>query len=152
MSYLFLFSIIHFLSKKKDGIENILNFYFFIFYLSIHKNMVSVTQFLAEIVGTFIFMLVILNLLFSNGTNNPVLNPSGSVGIGALIIGLGLAVSIYITAGLGGFGHLNPVATGVAALNGSVTAPDALLLILSQIIGGGLAFLVFWGMGNKKSL
>ena len=115
---------------------------------------VTVTSFLAEIVGTFIFMLVILNLAFSNAASSSVLNPSGSgsIGMAALIIGLGLAVSIYITAGLGGMGHLNPVATGVAALNGSVSAPDALLLILAQIIGGGLAFLVFWGMAAKKTI
>jgi glycerol uptake facilitator-like aquaporin len=108
---------------------------------------VTVTSFLAEIVGTFIFMLVILNLLSSSNTIN---TSNGTIGIGALIIGLGFAVSIYITAGLGGVGHLNPVSTGVAALNGDISATDALLLILAQIIGGGLAFLVYWGMGANK--
>ncbi len=111
--------------------------------------MVSVTQFLAEIVGTFIFMLAIVNLVFSAQSAT---SSSRSIGMTALLVGLGLAVSIYITSGLGGKGHLNPVATGVCALNGDINTTDALLLVLAQIIGGGLAFLVYWGMGGAKSL
>ena len=103
--------------------------------------MISITAFVAEVIGTFIFMLAIVDMAFGKTHTS-----FGGAGMTALLIGLGLAVSIYITSGLGGYGHLNPVATGVCALNGQVGATDALLLILGQIVGAGAAFIVYYYM------
>jgi len=103
----------------------------------------NIGVFLAEIVGTFIFLLAICTLAFRSGTDHMV--QSGSV---PLFIGLGLAVSIYITIGLGGSGHLNPMVSMVFGFNGNVAAADVLMYILAQIIGASLAFGVFKAMPN----
>jgi glycerol uptake facilitator-like aquaporin len=105
------------------------------------------TQFLAEVVGTFIFLLVILNMVFRRSTDSLV--TSASI---PLFIGLGLCVSIYITLGLGGFAHLNPVVSGVCCANGSVTFSDMITLILAQVVGGSLAYVLWYSMGRKGVL
>ena len=109
--------------------------------------MVSVTQFIAEIVGTTIFMLAIVDLAFADA--NKAAANSGSI---ALYIGLGLTISIYITAGLGGYGHLNPIASVVCSANGAINAGDCAALIVAQIIGGLLAFILYFAMGGKRAV
>jgi glycerol uptake facilitator-like aquaporin len=98
----------------------------------------KVSQFFAEIVGTFMFLMVIVNLIFGG---NPKTNNSGIV---PLFIAFGLCVSIYVTIGLGGFGHLNPVVSAVSATNGSISISDMCLLVLAQAIGGFLAYLIWY--------
>jgi glycerol uptake facilitator-like aquaporin len=98
----------------------------------------KVSQFFAEIVGTFMFLMVIVNLIFGG---NPTTNNSGIV---PLFIAFGLCVSIYVTIGLGGFGHLNPVVSAVCATNGNISISDMCLLILAQAIGGFLAYLIWY--------
>lgn len=107
----------------------------------------QVTQFFAEIIGTLIFLMAIIDLVFRSATD-----PVAASGAIPLYIGLGLAVAIYVTSGLGGFGHLNPVVSAVCAANGSVTAGDMGLLIVAQLIGGFLAYLIWWGMGRKNAM
>jgi len=98
----------------------------------------KVSQFFAEMVGTFMFLMVIVNLIFGG---NPTTNNSGIV---PLFIAFGLCVSIYVTIGLGGFGHLNPVVSAVCATNGNISISDMCLLILAQAIGGFLAYLIWY--------
>jgi glycerol uptake facilitator-like aquaporin len=105
------------------------------------------TQFFAEIVGTFIFLLVIIDLVFRKDTD-PVA-ASGSI---PLYIGLGLCISIYVTLGLGGFAHLNPVVSAVCSANGNITTGEMALLIIAQFIGGFLAYAVWSIMGRKGVL
>ena len=102
------------------------------------------TQMIAEFIGTFIFLMVIIDLVFRSSTD-PVV-ASGSV---PLYIGLGLTVSIYITTGLGGFGHLNPVVSTVCLTNGNVSVGEWGSLIIAQLLAGVLAYSVWWGMGRK---
>ena len=104
----------------------------------------QVTQFFAEIIGTLIFLLVIINLIFRSSTD-----PVATSGAIPVFIGLGLAVSIYITSGLGGFGHLNPVVSAVCGANGTVSVSDMSVLIIAQLIGGFLAYLLWVAMGRK---
>jgi len=104
-------------------------------------------QFIAEIVGTFIFLSVIIGLVFRKSTDPMV--TSGSI---PLYIGLGLCISIYISAGLGGYGHLNPIVSGVCATNGSISVQDMTLLILAQVIGGALAYGLWSSLGRKDVL
>lgn len=103
------------------------------------------TQFFAEMVGTFIFILVIINLIFRPATDAVVV--SGSIPV---YIGIGLIASIYITTGLGGMGHLNPVVSVVNASNGSITTAEMVYLIVAQLIGGLLAYLLWYTMGRKN--
>jgi len=103
------------------------------------------TQFFAEMVGTFIFLLVIINLIFRPVNDAVVI--SGAIPV---YIGIGLIVSIYITTGLGGFGHLNPVVSVVNATNGSITTTEMVYLITAQLIGGLLAYLLWYTMGRKN--
>ena len=110
--------------------------------------MITTGIFLAEVVGTFIFILAIVTLAFRtastpNGTDHMV--QSGSI---PLFIGLGLAVAIYITIGLGGSGHLNPLVSTVFGINGNISAGDVCWYILAQIVGATLAFTVFKLMPN----
>lgn len=119
-------------------------FLFFFYTINNSNNMVSVVHFFAEIVGTLIFLLAIIDLAF-HAPAADVRAPSAV----PLYIGLGLAVSIYITQGLGGIAHLNPAASAVAAANGAINIGDMGLLILAQCIGAFLAYLVWWGMGRK---
>ena len=107
----------------------------------------EIQQFLAEIVGTFIFLLVIIDMVFRK-SSDPLMS-SGSI---PLYIGLGLCVSIYVTLGLGGFAHLNPVVSAVCATNGSINAGEMVLLIIAQIIGGMCAYGVWYAMGRKGVL
>lgn len=104
-------------------------------------------KFLAEIVGTFIFLLVIINMVFRKDTDPLV--ASGSI---PLYIGLGLCISIYVTLGLGGFAHLNPVVSTVCCVNGSIELPDMVQLILAQVIGGACAYAVWYAMSRKGVL
>lgn len=105
------------------------------------------SQFFAEIVGTFIFLLVIIDMVFRKASDPLV--TSGSI---PLYIGLGLCISIYVTAGLGGYGHLNPVVSAVCATNGSINGGEMSLLIIAQVIGATLAYLLWLVLGRKGVL
>ena len=106
-----------------------------------------IEQFVAELIGTFIFLMVIIGMVFRRESD-----PLVSGGAIPLYIGLGLSISIYITAGLGGYGHLNPVVSAVCATNGSINTPDMSLLILAQVLGGALAYGTWYYMGRKEVL
>lgn len=108
---------------------------------------VQITQIVAEFIGTLIFLLVIIDLVFRS-SSDPVV-ASGSI---PLYIGLGLTVSIYVTSGLGGFGHLNPVVSSVCFANGNLTIDVWGSLIVAQIVAGIAAYFIWLGMGRKGAM
>ena len=110
---------------------------------------ITTGTFIAEIIGTFIFLLAIVTLAFRSATTGSGATDhmvqAGSI---PLFIGLGLAVAIYITIGLGGSGHLNPLVSIVFGVNGNISSTDAIIMICAQIIGAAAAFGVFKSMPN----
>ena len=77
---------------------------------------------LAEFIGTFLFLSVILN--------------SASAGhMGALSIGLGLAVAILFGGKISG-GHFNPAVSVMMLAKKSMSLPDFAGYIVSQVLGG----------------
>lgn len=92
-------------------------------------------KFLVELVGTFIFLSVILN--------------TGK----ALPIAVALATAIYFGGAVSG-GHFNPAVTLMMALNGKLGREDVLKYWLAQILGACAALYFYkWGksLGIKHS-
>ena len=94
----------------------------------------NVSTLISEVLGTMIFLLVILVVSFRDVTLS---------GLAPIMIGLGLAISIYIGLGLGGNAHFNPVVSTVMGANGNVSASDAFVHIIAQFAGAFLAFAVY---------
>lgn len=86
---------------------------------------VSGVSYVAEFIGTFVF---ILSIFMSGG------NP--------LVIGGALALVIYLIAGLSG-GHVNPAVSFAMLMDGSLTAPQMLMYVASQLLGGGAAYYAY---------
>lgn len=84
---------------------------------------------LAELVGTFLFLSIILFVV-----NN-------KINLAPLIIGLVLTGLIIIVGPISG-GHLNPAVSLMFYLNKSITLNELVLYIVSQLIGSILAFFV----------
>jgi len=81
-------------------------------------------KYLAEFIGTLIFVSVILV------TGNP------------WAIGAALALVIWLTASISG-GHMNPAVSLVMASSGKLTTTDLLPYIVAQIAGGLLALAIY---------
>ena len=81
-------------------------------------------KYLAEFIGTLIFVSVILV------TGNP------------WAIGAALALVILIISSISG-GHLNPAVSLVMAASGKLSMKDVLPYIIAQISGGMLALAIF---------
>ena len=81
-------------------------------------------KYLAEFIGTLVFVAVILV------TGNP------------WAIGAALAIVIMLTASISG-GHLNPAVSIVMASSGKLSMTDTLPYIIAQISGGLLALAIF---------
>ena len=79
--------------------------------------MVNLTKFIAEFIGTFIFIGVIL----ASGQPIP--------------IGIGLIAVIYLLSNITG-GHVNPAVTVTAYAAGNISGTDAVTYIVGQILGG----------------
>lgn len=86
--------------------------------------MVAYTAYLAEFLGTFLLLISIL------ATGN------------ALVIGLTLALVIFLIGGLSG-GHVNPAVSLAMFINGSLSVMDLAIYIVSQLAGGAAAVYVF---------
>lgn len=97
---------------------------------------------LAEFIGTFFFVTVILVL-----TSQFV----GNIAV-ALLIGLGLAVAIYFV-GAASKGSLNPAVTLALYSRGDLAGSTAVLYIIAELFGAMLAF-VWWSyiFGKKKAV
>ena len=84
----------------------------------------QIQKYLAEFIGTLIFVSVILV------TGNP------------WAIGAALALVIWVTASISG-GHMNPAVSLVMASSGKLSMTDTLPYIVAQIAGGLLALAIF---------
>tara|TARA_Y100001970_G_scaffold9462_1_gene11073 strand:+ start:372 stop:641 length:270 start_codon:yes stop_codon:yes gene_type:complete len=76
---------------------------------------------IAEMIGTFILLFVILN----NGETIP--------------IAIALAAGIYMTGNISG-GHLNPIVSTVMLLKHKIDVSNYISYIFSQLAGGILAY------------
>lgn len=90
----------------------------------------------AEAIGTFVFLLIILTVLFRKQDAIP-------SHAAPVLIGVGLLVSIVVASGLSGSGHLNPVVSLVMGLNGQISMMEVAHHVIAQIVGGVAAFMVF---------
>ena len=86
-------------------------------------------KYLSEILGTFIFFLIILS------TGDPIM------------IAVGLLIGILL-AQIASPAHLNPAVTGMMWLQGKVSDSDAVMLVGSQLVAAVLA--VYWLNQMKK--
>tara|TARA_B100000902_G_scaffold324072_1_gene318116 strand:- start:4112 stop:4390 length:279 start_codon:yes stop_codon:yes gene_type:complete len=86
-------------------------------------------DFLVELVGTFIFLSVIIQ--------------SASLGpMGGLAIGLTLASVIYFGGKVSG-GHFNPAVTTMFWMDKKVTTTKFMCHVLAQLMGASLAFFFY---------
>lgn len=93
---------------------------------------------LAEIIGTFIFVTVILNL---TTTDNGIFT--------AVAIGLTLAAVIYF-ASKASLGSMNPAVTLGLFLRGNLDGTTALAYVIAELIGAVLAFMWWKQVTSKK--
>jgi len=84
---------------------------------------------LAELVGTFVFLSIILFVV------------NKKISLAPLIIGLALCGLIFIVGPISG-GHLNPAVSLMFYLNKSISLNELVLYIVSQLIGSILAFFI----------
>ena len=85
---------------------------------------------ISELVGTFVFLGVIL--------------ATGE----AIPIGLALATAIYFGGKISG-GHFNPAVTVMMLVKGDIELPIALAYMATQVLGGVMA-LKFFQLANSK--
>ncbi len=97
-----------------------------------------IAQFLAEILGTFIFLAIIIISVNAKPDNS----------FAWLKIGLGLAISILLVANISG-GHLNPAVSFMFYLNNNISIETLIVYIIGQLIGATLAFFYYLQI-NKK--
>lgn len=90
-------------------------------------------KYIAEFVGTLIFLLVILHVT-QEKANWKELTP--------LLIAVGLLAGIAISAGVSG-AHLNPAVSTMMALKGSLSTVDYLPYVGAQLLGGATAYYVY---------
>ena len=86
-------------------------------------------DFFVELVGTFIFLSVIIQ--------------SGNLGsLGGLVIGLTLAAVIYFGGKVSG-GHFNPAVSTMFWMDKKLSLTKYIYYILAQILGASLAFFFY---------
>lgn len=114
-------------------------------------NLTTLRPAIAELVGTFLFVLAGTGSAVANAANN------GGLGILGVAVAHGLALSVVVTATLRiSGGHLNPAVTVGALLLKRVTPKTAGQYIAAQLLGAVLASLVIkwlmpWGAANAVS-
>lgn len=99
--------------------------------------MVNYTKLLAEVLGTFVFLYVILQ-----SGKFPVVQP--------FVIAAGLLVAIFMFGSVSG-GHFNPAVSTMLHLSGDESVKELTTLalyVVAQVVGGGLAFYAAKGMKN----
>jgi glycerol uptake facilitator-like aquaporin len=94
------------------------------------------SKYVAEFLGTFIFVLLILfSIKWAKSVNASFLIP--------LCVGLGLIAGILICAGSGGDAHLNPAVSCTFFAKGDINIKQLAGYSLSQIFGSLFAFLIY---------
>jgi glycerol uptake facilitator-like aquaporin len=88
-------------------------------------------QFLVELVGTFIFLVVVIS------TGNP-------IAIGLVLIGL-IFFALWISGG-----YFNPAITLLGFLNNSLDGTQFVLFLIAQFCGGILAYLFYYYFLKSK--
>ncbi len=89
-------------------------------------------KYVGELIGTFFFVSIILNVLKKN---------TGMASV-PVAIGIGLVAAIILVGPVSG-GHLNPVVSLVSYLNNTLTQNELMYYIVAQCVGGVLAKLYF---------
>ncbi|PRP73377.1 aquaporin-4 isoform 2 [Planoprotostelium fungivorum] len=102
---------------------------------------VAFRQYLAECLGTALFVYVSTGSVVALGAEGGLPSPAFNVAI-ALTFGFAIAAMVYATALVSG-GHLNPAVTLTLVLTSNKNAFKGIFYIIAQIIGGilGSAFL-----------
>lgn len=88
-------------------------------------------KFIAEVLGTFVFLGVIIT----------VVNDKKSMA-NWLKIGLALSIAIVLFGGVSG-GNFNPAVSFMLFLNNQLTSMELISYIIAQLIGAVLAYLLF---------
>ena len=86
---------------------------------------------IAEILGTFIFLGVIITVVNDSSSTLP-----------SLKIGLALMIAIVFFGDVSG-GHFNPCVSMMLFMNDKLTGTELFFYILSQIIGAFIAYFIF---------
>jgi aquaporin Z len=94
-------------------------------------------RYLAELVGTFLFVVSVFGAVLSGSTLAPV------------AIGAALMVLVYATAHLSG-AHLNPAVSLGVFLRGRLRAGDLLPYVAAQLLGAAAAWLVALAVWNDE--
>jgi aquaporin TIP len=103
---------------------------------------------LGEGLGTFLFVFVGVGCIVLGGLTG---TPSDLIGV-ALAHGITLAVVVTAFAAISG-GHINPAVTVAIWVNGSISAANALLYIVAQLVGAFLgAVVIHLTFGDKAWL
>lgn len=95
------------------------------------QNLNYLVQFLVELIGTFIFLTVII------ATGNP-------IAIGLVLIGL-IFFAFWVTGG-----YFNPAVSTMFYLNGSINTTQLVLFLIAQFLGGVLAYLFYANFLKSK--
>jgi len=98
-------------------------------------------KFMSEILGTFIFLSVIIITVSNKVSDN----------MAWLKIGLALGVAILLVGGISG-GHLNPAVSTMFYMNGNIDFMTLLYYIIAQLIGATLAYLFYYYYYYKKNV
>lgn len=96
-------------------------------------------KFLAEILGTFVFLSIIIISVNSVRNNQNIL--------AWLKIGLGLSIAILLVGSISG-AHLNPVVSFMFYLNNDIPLETVFIYVFAQLIGASLAY--FYYNATKK--
>jgi aquaporin Z len=100
--------------------------------------MMNARKYLAELVGTFLFMMVGYTCFAAIGNANP---PTANLLIAPFAFGLGLMAAIFAFGGISG-GHFNPAVTVAMVLDRRTTPVEGVAYIVAQIIGAIAAAVV----------
>ena len=106
------------------------------------------SKFIAEVVGTFFFLGVIIVSVAGKSLSHYEKADAW------IHIGLALAISILFMGKISG-GHFNPAVSFMFFLNKDIGTEQLAIYIIAQIIGAALAFgayqLLYVGAGNKNN-
>jgi len=102
------------------------------------------SKFIAELIGTFIFVLVILCSIKNLGDLK---TPAGI----PIAVGIGLIAGMFVNIGSGGDGHLNPAVSSAVFANGSLSSSTFAGYVASQVAGALLALTVYKTLQMPKT-